>query len=156
MFKCLNAKIKEGFSVIEMLVAVTILTLVIGAATGLFVSAVRSQAKALASQKLFDETSYTIEYIGRYLRMAKKDDLDGVNCLSGNRVNYELTAQGIKFRNYQDTCQEFYLSSNILYENKGGTVLPLTSDNLQITSLKFNISGEAQPPANYFQPRVTI
>ena len=156
----------KAFTLIEMLVSVTILTLVIGSATGLFISAVRSQVKALASQKLFDEASYIMEYTSRYLRMAKKDT-DGT-CLTavGSGYGYEIPVAyriggdsnlgtGIKFINYQDVCQEFYLDNGQFKENRGG-ILDLTSDKLEITSLEFNLSGGGQPPSDYLQPRVTI
>ena len=67
-------KRNKGFTIIEMLVAVTIFTLVTGSITGLFISSIRSQSKVLTTQKLLDEASYAMEYMGRFLRMAKKDD----------------------------------------------------------------------------------
>ena len=144
-----------------MLVAVTIFTLVIGSATGLFVSAVRSQAKALAAQKLLDETSYVMEYMSRALRMAKKELSVPPACLTdvGYGYNYQVNAGAdkITFINYQGVCQEFYLDGTQLKERKAD-VLELTSDKLKITSLRFNVSGAAaaQPPADYLQPMVTI
>ena len=156
MLKCLNAKMKRGFTLIELMVAVTFFALVIGSATGLFISAVRSQAKALAVQKLLDESSYVIEYMGRALRMAQKDT-DGMTCLTavGSGYNYEVNATGdsIKFINYQDICQKFYLDNYQLKENKGG-ILELTSNKLKISSLQFHLSGAAQTDS--LQPRATI
>jgi len=86
--------------------------------------------------------------------MAKKDDLGGINCLSGDKVNFELThsGNGIKFRNYKDECQEFYLDGKRIFENKNGNVLPLTSANLEVNFLKFQIFGETQ--SDKIQPRV--
>jgi prepilin-type N-terminal cleavage/methylation domain-containing protein len=68
-----DVRLQRGFTLIEMLVSIAILTLIIGSATGLLISAIRSQVKILTTQKLLDETSYTVEYMSRYLRMAKKD-----------------------------------------------------------------------------------
>jgi len=146
-----DSRPQKGFTLIEMLVAVIVLALIIGSATGLFISAIRSQAKALVAQKLLDETGYVMEYMSRALRMAKKDMTGG--CIPVKQ-NYQLTASGIKFLNYQDICQEFYLGGDDkLYEDKDGYFLPLTSGGFEISSLNFNLSGEAQ---DYLQPRVTI
>ncbi len=145
-----------AYTLIEILVAVSIFIAVLAAPTGFFVGSLNVQQKALASQKLLDNTSYVLEYISRALRMAKKDDINGINCLSGNKINYEITAsgQGIKFRNYNDECQEFYLEGDRLKESKDGIENYLTSGDLEITSLKFKISGQTQ--ADDDQPRLTL
>ncbi len=79
---------KNGYTLIELLVALAVFTVVIAAPTGFFVSALKGQQKALASQELYDNVSYTLEYISRALRMAKKD-LTG-SCITAN-MNYETT-----------------------------------------------------------------
>lgn len=156
---------KKAFTLIEMLIAITILTLVIGSATGLFVSAVRSQAKALAFQKLLDETSYVMEYMSRALRMAKKELGNFPNtCLTTEKDNYEtnLGNDKVRFINYDDKCQEFFKDGTQLKERKSTNELAanfqapleLTSSGLKTSSLKFNLSGEGQ--GDSLQPRVTI
>ena len=147
---------KKGYTLIEVLVAVSIFTILVAGPTGLFITALRGQRKALAVMEIFDNSSYALEYISRALRMAKKDDLTVMNCLLGDKVNYELThsGQGIKFRNYNDECQEFYLEGGQIKEAKGVNILSLTPDDLEITNLIFQVSGAEQ--TDYLQPRVTI
>jgi len=140
----------------------------VGTIMEIFMWGIREQRRALATQKLLDETSYVLEYMSRSIRMAIKDDIKtkGVDkhCLSGEKVNYELTSTGqggIKFRNYKNECQEFFLENNQLKENKDGYAAPLamTSSAFKINSLKFNLIGEKQPPeplGDNLQPRVTI
>lgn len=158
MFKYSNVKMKRGFTLIEMMVAVTIFALVIGSATGLFISAVRSQVKALAAHKLLDESSYVIEYMSRFLRMAQST---GGSCTSGG-LNYENPggdASRILFSNYYGSCQEFYLDGGGLLKQDLDFLFwgELTSANLEVTSLQFNLSGEALiETGDYLQPRVTI
>ena len=96
-------KINQGFTLVEILVAVGIFFVVIAAPTGFFVSSLKGQQKALSSQELLDQSSYALERISRAIRMARKDDITGLNCcLSGDKVNYEIIhfGQGIVFRNY--------------------------------------------------------
>ena len=145
---------KRGYTLVEVLVAVSIFVIFVSAPTGIFISSLKGQKRALAQREIIDGGSYFLEYIGRFLRMAKKDDLGGINCLSGDKVNFELThsGNGIKFRNYKDECQEFYLDGKRIFENKNGNVLPLTSANLEVNFLKFQIFGETQ--SDKIQPRV--
>jgi len=150
----------KAFTLIEMLVAISLFGLIIGSTTGLFVSAVRSQAKALTTQKLLDETSYVMEYMSRFMRMAKKE-FNTPACLSGNGLNYENPSgtSSIKFINAQGVCQEFRLNTitDKIEEWRGPSLFgELTSDDLEITSLEFNLSGADQPPTDSLQPRVTI
>jgi len=163
---------QRGFSLIELIVATAIFATVLGTVIGIFVSSLQAQRRLLAHQQLLDSTSYAIEYMSRALRMAIKDDVGGVYCLSGeDYVNYERTANGIKFRDYNDKCHEFYLSTNptdcrgsagCLMENIEGVYtspFPITPNDLNITSFNVSLSGQEQKiggvPEN-LQPRVTI
>ena len=145
----------KSYTLIEVLVAVSIFTMIIAAPTGFLVGSLKGQQKALASQKLLDNTSYTLEYISRALRMAKKE-LSAPACLSQNGLNYEITrgGDGLKFINYKEECQEFFLEGTRLKESKDGIENYLTSEDLEITSLKFKLSGESQ--ADTDQPRITL
>jgi prepilin-type N-terminal cleavage/methylation domain-containing protein len=157
---------KSGFTLIEMLVAMAIFSIVAGLAIGIFTIAMKSQRKILAQQQLLDQTSYVLEYMSRSIRMAKKDDItiagSSVNCLLGDKANYEITATGqggIKFRNDNDICQEFYLEGEQLKETKGVLYsnLPLTSPSLKVKSFKIIPSGWSQDPnIDKLQPAVTI
>jgi prepilin-type N-terminal cleavage/methylation domain-containing protein len=148
-------KNQKSFTLVELLVAVTIFSLISTISTGILVSSLRTQKKLLASQELSDQVSFLIEYMSRTIRMAKKD-LNGT-CLTTAKLNYEKThgGQGIKFLNYKGNCQEFYLEGNLLKENKGGTIFDLTSGSLKV--LNFNIGPDDSWDQNdNDQPRVTL
>ena len=147
-------KKSKGFSIIELLVVVLIFSIVIGAAVGVFVSAVKIQKYNLSHQQLLNQTSYSMEYMERAIRMAITDD--GTCGFPGQ--NYRVTDGGrkIEFRNYRGECQDFYLSGNQLtFFNSDihTTSLPLTSDDFTVTFLRFNIEGDG---ADTDQPKVTI
>ncbi|MFC1630114.1 PilW family protein [Patescibacteria group bacterium] len=161
-------KKKKGFTLIEMLVAVSIFALVIGSITGLFVAAVRSQVKVLITQRMLDETSFSLEYMSRTLRMARKDLCDdpmGCCLKDGFGYNYSHANWGgeesVEFVNYREfpgegtSCGVFYksLSNEEIYILMGSTSRPLTSGDVNATSFKFDFSGEEQ--GNVLQPRVT-
>lgn len=148
----------KGVSLIEMLAAVAIFAITVGAISGLFISAIRTQRRILATQELLDQTSYVLEYMGRALRMAKKDTSSV--CLSTAK-NYENGIDWIRFLKFEsatgtDVCYYFYLSGNRIYESKGGAAgISLTSEKLTVNFLKFVVSGD-DLPTDTLQPRVTI
>ncbi|MCD6528413.1 prepilin-type N-terminal cleavage/methylation domain-containing protein [bacterium] len=158
---------KEGFTFIEILIAVTIFSITIVAFIALFSVAIRGQSITLASQELLDQTSYALEYMSRALRMAIKelDCTDSSNpatcsCLinKGYGYNYEILDGGTKIRfiNHlqNDDCQEFYLEGNRLKYTKSGESFYLTSEDIKVITLKFDVSGASQD--DILQPRITI
>ena len=155
-----NNNFSGGFTLFEIMVAVFIFSLIMASASTLFIASLRSQRKTLATQELLNQTSYVMEYMSRALRMARKDDvvIDGVtkNCLTLGNANFEINplTNGVKFRNYKDECQEFYLESGQLRENKNGTVSDLTSSDLNAIDFNINLLGPLQTDQD--QPRVTI
>ena len=173
---------KRGITLVELLVAMSIFLLILGGVTRIFVAHFKSQRIILAEQLLLDQANYTVEYISRALRMAKKE-LNCSNpadpetcygeecyCLSekeaGFGYNYEIIhdGKGIRFinpmKNY--ACQEFYLDGidNMLKERiikpSPVTPMPLLSNRIQVNSLTFTVTGNPQPPTDNLQPKVTI
>jgi len=162
-FKEQKANQKNAFTLIEMLVAASVFSLIVSAITGIFGLGLGSQRYVLSSGVLLDETSYSLEYISRALRMARKDRAGvcvsppGPFSTSTQRDigGYSYSGLGIKFLRYDNVCQEFFLdeSDARLKENKDGYMepIPLTSNKLRISSFKCEIfQGET------VQPRATI
>ena len=141
----------QGFTIIEMIVAVAVFTLLVSAGSGVFISSIKAQRQSLATQEVLDQTSYLMEYMSRALRMAKKD-LTGV-CTGTAKLNYAFENQCIKFMNYQDECQYFCLDGTRIKDEDGHY---LTSGNLNVSSFEVNLLGYQQPPTDYLQPRLTI
>ena len=137
-------KISTGFTLIEMMVVVIVFSLMIGTASGVFVSGLKAQKKLLAYQELLDQTSYFMEYISRAVRMAKKD-IAG-NCTAMPRLNYAITRDGfgLKFKNYRGDCQEFFLDGQTIKEDRGGLINSLFSGAIKISAFRIVLSGESQ------------
>jgi prepilin-type N-terminal cleavage/methylation domain-containing protein len=176
-----NKKTKpNGETLIELLVALAIFGIFIGAISGLLVSGMQAQRRVLATQELLNQASYVIEYITRALRMAVKDTSS--SCIAGvTKANYWVDPEDpsfpqegsgirlLKSTASGDICQEFYLDAgNILKEKRSSdkkanfdTDLPLISSNITIISFKIKVSGDlfGNPPVAEnpnLQPRVTI
>ncbi len=157
----------KAYSLVEVLVAVSIFAIAVSVPTSLFISALRNQTRALDMREIVDNTSYATEYISRALRMARKE-LNPPTCLSSYGLNYEETnsrtlisvlynGPGIRFINHRGECQEFFLDTDDsqLKETKDWQFpIPLTAKNLEVSEFKFELSGEGQ--GDDIQPRVTM
>jgi len=146
---------KKGLTLIELLVGVGIFGLAFSLATGLFVGALKIQRRILALQEILNQSSYNLEYMSRALRMVKKD-LTG-KCLDSAGLNYQITQNGlgIRFLNYKDQCQEFYLDQTTLrLKEKNETEDYLTPDDLEVLNFNLNLVGESQK--DNLQPQVTL
>jgi len=138
----------KGFTLVEMLVVVSIFAVVIGTAIGVYTSVLRLQKYNLNHHQLLNQTSYFVDYMSRAIRMAKKDS---IGCIDGS--NYQEGVSSIKFATYHDECWEFYLSGNQLMVNQDGNVYDLTSDDVIINSFTATVSGDG---VDSEQPKVTL
>ena len=148
----------KGFTLPELLVSLFIFSLAILGAVSLLISAIGVQRRAGAQQELMDQASYLAEYMSRALRQAQKDLTGSCLTVSGAGFNYEITqgGQGIKFINRLGQCQEFFLDVDAqrLKERISPQESYITSDNLKVTLLGFNVSGAGQ--GDDLQPRATF
>jgi prepilin-type N-terminal cleavage/methylation domain-containing protein len=160
---------KTGFTLVEVLVAITVFVLVIAVAGGLFIHVLQSQRKVLAYQELFDQISYVMEYITRGIRMAKKQRgiADPITCITTIGRNYELVGGSphhIRFIRWDGTltppsfvCYDFRLIDHRIEvsRDRGASWVPLTSPGLRVTNFRFNIIGDGLETSP-LQPKITI
>jgi prepilin-type N-terminal cleavage/methylation domain-containing protein len=151
----------KGLTLIELLITTAIFSIIMVAIVSLFSSVLQTQRNILAAKKVLGQTSYVIEYMVRSLRMAKKD-IDG-SCLGQAGLNFKSinSGNGVRFINslQGDDCQEFYLEGGRIKFKKEASssspkILDLTSSDISVNYLKFNLSGENQ--SDNLQPLVTI
>jgi prepilin-type N-terminal cleavage/methylation domain-containing protein len=153
---------KKGFTIIEMLIASVVFSIIFGAAVGMLVTSMKLQKYNLLHNELLNQTSYASEYIARFLRMAVKSPAAGTCIPAGS--NYQILNGGskIKFLNYKGGCQEFFLNASNKIEVKitdissGNIILsaPLTSADFQIVNLLFSVAGDSGGDSQ--QPRATF
>lgn len=144
---------EKGITLIELLIAMAIFSLVLGSSISLLETGIKAQRQVLNMGALSDNLSYVMEYMSRTIRMAKKDKT-GSYITPG--CNFATTSNsGLKFINSNLEEHEFFLDNGILKESKDGSVpTALTSSNFKITELHFYLLGECQ--GDDIQPRVTV
>jgi prepilin-type N-terminal cleavage/methylation domain-containing protein len=174
-------KTDKGFTLVEVLVSITLFLLAMTVVTQLFVFASRAQRKILARSQMIGEISYNLEHISRGLRMAKKSE--DSSCLSAPNVNFEKNSQKINGKNpignaliFQNRnaaggfdCVKLYLfhpddypagkTALMEYRDNGKKyALPLTSPDINV--LAFSVAQDTASGGwgqnDDLQPRVTI
>lgn len=153
-----------GFTLIEVVVAVTIFTLVVVVASGSIISAVRAQKKAFEGGQMVNQLSYALEYMSRALRMTKKDLTGECLTAAGPKFNYQTDAsrQTVRFVNFRGNCQEFLLDGGQIKERLSsnnsasnfGLPSPLTSNDINIEEFEVILVGQGQDDLQ--QPIVTF
>jgi len=81
-------KLKKGFTLIELMVSLSIFVMIISASSGVLITTIRAQKKSLAQQELLNQTSYLMEKMSRAIRMAEKDKAG--TCGHGSNISYHL------------------------------------------------------------------
>lgn len=142
----------QGFSLIELLTAMTLFVIVSVIVFDLALSLVHYQEQMVAMQSMFNDSSYAVEYMGRMLRMARKADDDSCIPLGENYINPGNDSNRIQFLDYERNCRVFSLIGGQIHEDIGENGVPITSSNHTIQNLSFAIVGDESDT----QPRVTI
>ena len=152
IFKKLSSK---GFTLVELLIVLSIFSIVIISITTLFVDLLRNQLYILSARKMLGEISYLGEFISRQIRMSKTDTTG--SCVSAGK-NFEIIngGEGIKFLTQDDKCYTIYLDSlehQIMIQRPDG-VFELTSKRTKVEKLLFRVSGNIV--GDTIQPFVTL
>lgn len=157
-------KHQRGFTFIEILVSVTLFSVTIISATGIFKSVSEAQHSALASQNIQESVRYSIEVISKEMRMAIKSDGECKNIfsqqLSPTYKIFNITSNEsgdiLYFKNKDNECTGYYLESGRLAIDRDSAVGYITPSNIMVSDLKFVIIDNNIGSSNSVQPKVTI
>ena len=132
-----NSKLKihdSGFSLIEIIIYISLLAIFIGAITWSFSVIFHSYNRMKNERAVENSAMVSMDRIVREIRNSKSVDL--VNTATSTPNGY-LTLNN--FDSYQNPgTVRFYLLDNRIYEDKNGTTLgPLTSEDTDVSSLVF-------------------
>ncbi len=153
----LKIKNKIGFSLIEILVATVLFTIITTAALNIFKMVIESQRSAIATQNVEESLKYFLEVTGKEVRMAKRN---GGLCLFASNGIYNIGANAIDdtlfFRNYHDQCVTYSLVMDNGVKRfaitRGNLMAFITPAKIYIDELNFVLRAET----NTSQPAVTM
>jgi prepilin-type N-terminal cleavage/methylation domain-containing protein len=141
----------KGFTLVELLTAITIFLAVSSIVFGAAASLIRYQKQMITMQSMFNDGSYALEYMGRFIRMARRDADESCISLGRNYENPGANTANIRFLDYAGNCRRFFLSDGEIKEQTATGTVSLTSSGNDIENLSFLIVDESGK-----QPRVVI
>ena len=133
---------RSGFTVVELLVAMTVFAVVITIATGSFIRALRTQQGTAALIAVNDNANLTLEQMAREIRT-------GQNFTSPNPQQLDFTsalAHQITYR--------LDLINQAIERTDNGVARPITASNVKVKQLSFVLIGDQLTDGR--PPRVTI
>ncbi|MES2223364.1 MAG: type II secretion system protein [Patescibacteria group bacterium] len=144
----------KGFTLIEIMVAVSIFTLVMMVAIGAVLSIVSANKKAQAVSSVLTNLNFALEAMVRDLRTGYDYNCDG----GGDCPNGDGGGVISFFSTQSDAPVEYTIQNGSIVKSvNSGPRLYLTSPEVNITSLKFYVTGTVKTGSgDYVQPRIII
>ena len=146
MFKDIK-KNKKGFSLLEILVAVSIFSVLIISATEIFKMVTEGQRNAIAAQNIQENIRFVLEMISKEIRTAQKAGAG--DCPSGvptGKVYKTGTGSELYLKNYDDKCVTYRLNGDRFEIERYPAGSPnlavsgfITPDEIEVSNLQFNI-----------------
>ena len=152
-----NKNLKNGFSLVEMLVAVAVFMMVVTVAMGALMSIINPNRKARAIQSVVSNVNFVIESISKDIRMGNdyycgtkqqvkdcssggSDSVNYISPYSIDRVYYHFTSptESTTGKGYLSKCSSN--DNNSCNSNPGShNYSPITSPDVNVLSLKFYV-----------------
>jgi prepilin-type N-terminal cleavage/methylation domain-containing protein len=171
----ITIKNKQGFSLLELLLAIGIFSILITVVSGIYIAFSKTQTEVRASQRLLNDSQYAMEIMAREIRnnvifdfeptIADCNSFLGVNyntCIILQREDKSLVA----FTTYNNILYHIILTCNDDYsscswgtnQNDYTYLLSPYTNQVQVEDLDFYISPDVDPYQGAVdeQPRVTI
>jgi prepilin-type N-terminal cleavage/methylation domain-containing protein len=157
-------KNKKGVTLLEMVVAVSLFSVVILSATEIFRLVIEGQRNAIASQNVQESMRYAFETMAKEIRMAT---LSGHDCeslfnpppMATNKIyNIATNAEGdvLYFKNKDGVCTAYYLENGAIMVARGVNTAVTTPAKIIVTNLDFKVVDNQIDALTGVQPLVTI
>ncbi|MEK7537241.1 MAG: prepilin-type N-terminal cleavage/methylation domain-containing protein [Patescibacteria group bacterium] len=138
---------KKGFTLVELIVAVFIFSVLMVIAVGSFVSALSLQRRALNIKKVEENSRFILELMAREIRVANPINTTDNGCPgSGTSI--------LTFQHPVNGLIEYSLSGNQVHRKVDGADSIISNPDIEVSRLTFCVSGNAVSDDR--QPRVTI
>jgi len=147
---------KSGFSLIEILVSVSLFVIIVMSATEIFRMVIEGQRSAIASQNVQESLKYFYEVTGKEIRMARCNDstcpqvpIDKIFSITNNGLSDVLN-----FQNYYRQCVSYELAQDgdsyrfkITRDINSGFISP---KKINIETLRFSLDESGQPTVTIY------
>ncbi|MCI5108599.1 MAG: prepilin-type N-terminal cleavage/methylation domain-containing protein [Candidatus Pacebacteria bacterium] len=125
---------KKGFTLVELMVSLTIFSMVVVIAIGALISMFNLNKGALGIASVMNDLNFTVESMTREIRFGQSYECgSGGDCPGGDS---EITV------NFEGVETSYYLSGTSIYRDVlGQTPVAITGDEVEITELTFYVIG---------------
>jgi len=158
-----NLKHKKGFTLIEVLVSVSLFSVIIVSVAGIFKLAIDGQRSAIATQNVQESLKYFLEVTAKEIRMAQTNK--GVCPIIPNDSVFYISTGSLgdilRFKNYYGKCVSYFLINDgvsnrfeIVRGDGGSSDISgfISPAKININDLHFSLNSLASSS----QPMITI
>jgi Tfp pilus assembly protein PilE len=135
---------EKGISLVELVVSVSVFSLVVIASSGIFMNAIKTQKVILAKQNVAENMRYTSEFMVKELRMAQVNAALNMTFQKtpAEQLDFDNSpSETIIFTNYNGDVISYSLSGNKIMRNSGSGAEPVSSDEVEVTGLSFILNN---------------
>lgn len=142
---------RQGVTLLELMVAVTLFSVVMLSVTQIFNLVTRAQRDILASKNVQEDMRYFMEVMAKEIRMARVDR-EGDCVMSESDKVYYTDGENLQFLNSNGRCVRYFMHDGDLMVNRGQGSKRATSKETEVRNLEFIQFGEI--PLE--QPRIVV
>lgn len=133
---------KRGFTMVELLVAMSLFVILVSISSGVFIKSMRTQRATAALMAANSNASLAIEQIAKEIR-------------TGETFSIDADSGGLIFINAKGEKVKYELGdSSLMRSVNDGEPLALTAGNVNVKNLSFYLSGEQ--PGDKYNPKITL
>lgn len=144
-------------TLVEILVSVSIFSLIMLSALGIFNFVLEDQRNSISSQNIQEGVRYALEMMAKEIRTAAQSNTD---CYASGtkRVFNSPAPQELYFKNKYGACVVYSLSGDRIQITRDGVSGFLTGSKVKVSNLRFDVVDNdiGAAPGSRLQPRVTI
>jgi len=139
-----------GFTLVEMIVAIFVFSVVMVIATGALVTILGANRKAQAVKSVMNNLNFTLDSMTRSIRTGTGYDCNVTSCSSQGSTRFSYVDTDGREITYQLNSSSHRVERSI----DGGPFLPLTSPGVTVEKLRFYADGEST--TDHKQPIVLV
>jgi prepilin-type N-terminal cleavage/methylation domain-containing protein len=153
-------KSARGVSLVELLVSVTIFSILLLSATDIFKMVVDGQRSSISAQNVQENMRYAMEKMSKEMRMSRISNTDCDSAAVYKVFNTANNDTELYFKNKDDQCIKYYLENNRLKVMVGvgaGAVADfITPARIEVSNLKFYVVDDLISSFHSLQPYVVM
>jgi len=143
--RCGSSRLRSGFTLVELIVAVFIFSILVFVAGGSFIGSLSMQRRALNAKKVEENGRYILESMSREIRVANPITSANSACPGPSMLTFQHPVNG---------PIDYFLSGSQIHRRYNGNDTIISNPDISVSRLNFCISGNFAGDDR--QPRVTI